>query len=872
MGSSQTPNGQQKEEWRKNLEKHYDGHRHWSTGISTGIRVRRPKLSPDQIEDRMSELQQPHEKRAYRKRRYLNPWGDDKHDKYPDLDAYYSSTKGIPRRLVVQATDTAREDDRLPRHWGHRRLEGNIPFALRLAELCLNPFGLDQYDGSYVDEDEEMNEKKNVPRDIYMAVIVKPVHWITSAVLTLFLSWIIQILVSAEIISRPWTDNSFEPYDNYENVHWNWPKHAMNILDQSPEKPIPQSSNITKLTVPRILVVWNPDKGGWEATETTELRDENTGMLQPYIFLSFSRANYPADDNELKPFFYSIAQNVLDRKNASRDPREPPVEAFWVDTDCVSHASPAEHTRDVNTICDAVRCAKRVYILLPDDTPENKKAWGKRIWTLPEVLLAAGKIRYCITPSWASWGIDTVTPNVFRDVSLTDMYESFWPKSLQAYQVSAGEGHGERHEDAISHLIDHYTNRTKLSDLQLFTFVVQALAQLITGNDIEGYTTTGLAYATMGLMSYRITPDESDNTFQAVGRLSLVNDSDQLIERLLCLWPYPARQSLSSRGEQRQHFANSTELLRNIADQDQYATHLWDIKPLCDVVGISDVEDTPTVIIDRCRGIPIRWKSFPRLKHVKDLSGFRATMSQYIVYFGTWFFVTGFSLFGTIIVLALATLATATTTTPGQEPSSTELNLAYALIAIAIFFAVGWIISCFSPLAERQLCNGGAQGVSCHLVGFEGTLPIKEIERIIFGNCHDRLSYAASTTPFSKNLRDPKLRAGVESKDPEFWNKERIQLNTPVSHRLLTIVDTGSLTVSVIAAERPPVVALICGREGGMLRTLLCSWRFETNTLYRECVMRMRSSLEEIATPNDWLQISFASQGNVSRMRWAYRT
>ncbi|KAL2817178.1 hypothetical protein BJX63DRAFT_386317 [Aspergillus granulosus] len=52
-----------------------------------------------------------------------------------------------------------------------------------------------------------------------------------------------------------------------------------------------------------------------------------------------------------------------------------------------------------------------------------------------------------------------------------------------------------------------------------------------------------------------------------------------------------------------------------------------------------------------------------------------------------------------------------------------------------------------------------------------------------------------------------------------------------------------------------------------MLRTLLCSWQLDTNTSFRECVVRMRSSMEHVAIPNDWLKISLASQGDVGRMR-----
>lgn len=859
-GSSNHHHDAEYRAWHKNIKKQYDGHFHWSSGV----RFWRPILDPAQLEARMSEIQT-HQKHTYQKLHYLNPSLEDDHGKYSDLDTYYSSTKRYPRRLVVQTTKAAQKDPR-PRHWGQKRLKGNIPFIIRLTELCLNPFGLQEYDASIVDEDENEEkkklQKKNSARRIFMAVVVRPLHWITSIILTLLLSWIIQVCVSAKIIARPWTDsNSVEPYKDYENVHWHWPKHAVNVLDQSPSNTRHQA-NITNLTIPRFLVVWNAHKGQWEAKETSELRDKNTGMLQPYIFLSFSRSNYPADDKKLRPFFHSIAQSILDRENASRDPKGRPIEAFWVDTDCVSHASPTEESNDVNTICDAVRCAKRVYILLPSDSPEDKRTWGKRIWTLPEVLLAADKIRYCITPSW---GLDKIMPSVFRDVSLTDMYQSFWPEIPQVPQVSAGKSHGERHEDAICHLIDHYTNRTKLSDLQLFTFAVQALAHLTTGPDIEGYTTTSLAYAAMGLMSYRITPDDTDNAFQAISRLSLVNDTDRLLERLICLWPYAAARPIKTQGKQKEAFASNIELLRNIADRDQYATHLWDIKPICDVVGIGD-EETPTVILDRCRGIPIRWKSFPRLKYVKGMRGFRATISELIMHFGAWFLLAGVNLFTMVAILGFATVQTSQ---DGAKSTFDSMNVKNSLWGVLVFFVVGWIISWFSPSAVRQLCDGGAKGVSCHLVGFEGTLPLREIEKTIYSNYHNRLSYAASTTPFSEKLRDPKLRTGVEPKDPGFWDEEFTRLRIPLTHRLFTIVDTGSLTVSVIAAERPPVVALICGREGGMLRTLLCSWRFETNCLYRECVVRMRSSLEGMSIPNDWLKVSLASQGDVSRMRMA---
>ncbi|KAJ5656056.1 hypothetical protein N7507_008006 [Penicillium longicatenatum] len=874
MGAAQSSNKEEMEHeaWKKHLEKQYDGHRHWSSGVWA---KRPPRLTPSQLNDRMVELE--HEEPTVHKRRYLNSNGVDDHEKFLDLDTYYSTTKEFPRRLVVQATAGAQKDAR-PRHWSQKHIDGRTPFIIRLSELCLNPFNLERYDSGYVDESK--SEDPNAPpplkrtgiRHVRM-ICLRVMHHIMSIFFTLTLAWVIQVLLSADIITEPWSkEGSSGDYTDYDNVLWEWPKHAINILDQSQGNKKPQAS-LTRLMIPRRLVVWDKEKKAYIAKDTSELKDKVTGMLPPYVFLSFSRGNYPEKDDVLRPFFHNVAQSILDRENkenAHRDPKEEPIKAFWVDVDCVSHENPAIEARDINSICDAVRCARRVYIMLPSDHEDDKRKWGKRVWTLPEVLLAAEKIRYCITPLWnwsASMG-NMPTENKFQSVSLNDMYNSFWPSSEPISTVSTTDSHGEgRPEDAISHLIDHYTNRTKLSELQLFTFAVQAMAKLFTGED-EGFTTASMAYAAMGLLAYRITPDEEDDTFQAIARLSLVNDSNQMLERLVSLWPkytpdVPGTSKVQ--GEERYAVAGSEALLRNIADQDQYSVHLWDIHPLCDVVGIGNDKFAPTVILDRCRGIPIRWKSFPKVRYVQNFEGFRECISQFVVWIGAWFLLTGFNLFATVISLAFASVDHGNT-----------ISINKYMYGILVYLGIAWVISCFSPRAVRRLCSGGS-GLSCHLVGFEGTMTLREIEKAIYGNFTGRLSYAPSSTIFSQNIRHHKFRMGVEPRDlygdprgPEHWEQQRKEHGIPDTHRLFTIVDTGDMSVSVIAAERPPVVALICGREGGMVRALLCSWRFDKNCLYRECVVRMRSSIQDQAQPNDWLKVSLASQGEVSRTRLRY--
>ena len=131
----------------------------------------------------------------------------------------------------------------------------------------------------------------------------------------------------------------------------------------------------------------------------------------------------------------------------------------------------------------------------------------------------------------------------------------------------------------------------------------------------------------------------------------------------------------------------------------------------------------------------------------------------------------------------------------------------------------------------RRLFGGAVLQTSPHLVGFEGVLPIRDLEKLMFGNYNGRLSYEASSTPFILHHRHPERREGME---PPWIRHDpgKPDIGIPPGQRLFTLVDTNNLAVSIFTAQRPPTVALICGREGGMLRTVLCSWRFSMDCLY----------------------------------------
>lgn len=80
----------------------------------------------------------------------------------------------------------------------------------------------------------------------------------------------------------------------------------------------------------------------------------------------------------------------------------------------------------------------------------------------------------------------------------------------------------------------------------------------------------------MGLLRLRPKIDASDSDFQAFARLSLANDSDLLLERLICVLPQEPSQPWHD-------------------FQDAFGVNIWDIYPSCQIAGIC--EDN-TVLID----------------------------------------------------------------------------------------------------------------------------------------------------------------------------------------------------------------------------------------------------------------------------------
>lgn len=554
-------------------------------------------------------------------------------------------------------------------------------------------------------------------------------------------------------------------YPAFPGRSWDYPKHARNRLDAHPltaEKVghngdvYQVAGNLERLLAPRKLMVKKGDS--WELS---------SGTGQPYICISYTGAHFPRDASGKCSQVERLAEIMA---------LEAGVGAYWLDYRCRATSQP-ELSEDVHRICDVFRGARQIVVVLPDTALSltRMREWGQRMWTLTEALLSTSDlIKFCTTE-----------------------------QSLERSKIELAEEVWEDHETTRL-LAEHYTGLLNLSRLELITLALEALIRRQYQNPEKlqsTWTQADVAYALMALLRYRPRMDPTDSLFQALARLSLANDSDRIVERMVSMLPDPAATHHSS-----------------FVLEDHLGANLWDIEPLCQVAGVSNDRE---IILDGCKAVSIRWKDIPRIEYVgrttwKKLFGAISLRSG-----GLWLLVG-------IITVGVGSAAG------------------------AIFLVIGLILTIAAPWSVKMLYGGKVWGQSAWLVGFEGTMPIKDLERMTFGDEAGRFSYAPSSSLLCQ--RDNEERVG---RGPDFAeNPGSPTPPLPPGHRLFTLIDTGTMTVSIFSAVRPPSVALICGREGGMLRVVMCHYERSTNCLYKETVLRMETPMLDRAVMLSWIKLA----------------
>ncbi|KAI1773003.1 hypothetical protein F4818DRAFT_424588 [Hypoxylon cercidicola] len=597
---------------------------------------------------------------------------------------------------------------------------------------------------------------------------------------------------------------------------------------------------------PRYLCYLTDDWFDMSTDDWFERRPVKLNDYTPYIFVSYSKTqflvNHGQDEardeenmNRLKAF---VLQALLEMRgsDSAAKPR-----AFWIDTLCqpfqayneqtgqeyeVNEAKEKERLTDydVYTMSDIIRGAEHTVILsqmsLPaedqefDSVWEERYAgpalrlWGCRVWTLPEVLLSRGDkvtVQFVIGNQLKSW----------KDVDKIRLAELAWEDANVSRQ-----------------LVEHFRT-LPLSRLEFVRFAVQC----IHNRDLEWFLPGDRSYALMGLLRLRPPIDSTDSSFTAFARLSLTQDSDRLMERLICLFP-----------------RNRQEPWERMSDQ--YNASLWDIYPSTQVCGVGEND---TIIVDGFQGAMIQWSKFHTLATFNRMTLGR-TILLLIVSFLPFMF----------LLLALAEA------------------FAQAVGVAVVVFILWLIMSMLLPLCYPRLYNGKLHYVEPCLFGVEGYVPLEELEEKLFGLRLNRLQWSTNGSPLSRHRVLHGYEAGceelrsndivdrgfssraelgklihtypVEGIDP-LSKCDKCEWGNPLAcdahptstsvhamgnsrfgdMKLFTLIDTVSMTATLFEAAGPPVALLVGGSEGGMQRALACSYDITTGIMHREAVLRLPS-------------------------------
>ncbi|OGM50964.1 hypothetical protein ABOM_000096 [Aspergillus bombycis] len=558
-------------------------------------------------------------------------------------------------------------------------------------------------------------------------------------------------------------------YEQFKYHYWGYSKTPANLHEVEPSSTntLPgtrqYANGISKRPLrPRRLCLLQ-DEGGI-AIVNVEKWEAVHGSME-YLFICYTTEQYSHKSNEDMDELHRIAEAAA---------RMAGVAAYWIACSCMP--DDGDQFEDVYRISDVVRGAQALVVIigpspgLSRDESGMLRHLGSRMWTFPEVLLS---------PSSQPISIYThdCHPNSFRVLSKRNFAIEAWGDAAVSRQ-----------------LIDHYEGSIILSPLELVSIALQCFPNRDTTTFYKG----DLSYALMGLLRRRPNVNPNDSAFEAFCRLSLANDSDRLLERLICMLP------------------------RNI-DQPWYEindfwdSHLWDIEPLCQVVGIGG-EDT--VIMSGAFGAPIRWTSFKPVNMLMRNTTKRSVARVVLRSTPAWI-VTG------VIMLAISQ------SRKGNYLPVTLIGWILTVLYILVILASPYLIS--------SLYVGKTWAAQPWLFGFEGYMEIGEIEKLVFGINLGRLKWSPYSSELSLHVsqngecvgQDPTCRESTAQFVSAAQNSRYGEL------KLFTLIDTNTLTVTLFRARRPPVAMLLCGSEGGMQRALLCSYDWKSQTLYRETVLRV---------------------------------
>lgn len=572
----------------------------------------------------------------------------------------------------------------------------------------------------------------------------------------------------------------------------------------------------------------NGDISGYDTWKVSDWLQAHEGQGEAdtdYVFISYTRKQFcvatEADllrwdiSEDLRRAYSQLSSVNRDAlvRYGEKAARSTGRRAFWIDFECIRDiqgvAEASSQSYDVYRICDIVRASSSMAIVigppietqLPGGAPQpysNGAAtawlqqWGTRLWTLPEILLCPSEHR----------------------IKLYSVGSKLHPEEIAKRNFVARAALPDA--SIVRQLIDHYESSIHLSPLELISLALQCFSVRQTDQFNQG----DIAYALMGLLRRRPLVNRSDTGFEAFARLSLANNSDKLLERLLCM---------------------RTELFDAPwhDTKDAWGMSLWDIEPHCQVAGIVDDQ---TVSLDGAYGAAIQWDSMGQVAFLK-----RPTLARSFAKIALrgmpFYFIIGMTM-----TTAAAVIKSNADRNPNNDTENSSLDDADSktspvdsvftglLITGLVFLIPSLVMILFSPFMLFNIYRGKFWSTQALFIGVEG-IPesLGSLERNLFGFNHGRLMWSAAGSSLSRHAQSSNGECVALPPRKDGCKQD--------GARTFTLVDTYTMVATAFHAVRPPTAVMVCGQEGGMQRAVLCSYDWKRATFSREAVIRMRTTV-----------------------------
>ncbi|KAG1743660.1 uncharacterized protein EDB91DRAFT_220585 [Suillus paluster] len=541
----------------------------------------------------------------------------------------------------------------------------------------------------------------------------------------------------------------------------------------------------THTLYPRLLIIRDPSRNQW-----VPCTDRETIIRTKFIAISYRAVDAftrgPNMEKEKAQFKDEVRAAVLEQK----------FNAYWLDLECVGE-TPLEKNLDLYCMTDVYRGAQLTLIMLGKAAAgesECWRGWGERVWTLPEALLSS---RLC----YKFRDRDEVTPlSLFELANLAYTNYDIEQAVINAY---SGKDPLERLERLTLLKSAIWRRGTAALPVNSATPPPPKLDMIGENPVTNGAYSAERVYALMGFFEHRIQPNRSEDDLRALVRLSMANDNDRIIERMVSMLP-----------------STITETACWYADDDIHRANLWDILPEIQVAGVTK---SGALVLDGCKVAAIRWKDFPEIAFDTSDS-LRRTLVGFFAYLAWPCLIVG--------------LAISTTNRTGS----------------IVLIVIGIVFLCLSPRLFLFSQSGRIVAAQPWFIGVKGVIDVAEVERHLYGGTvagHlPRMSYTPSGSQFSIPEQNT-VRGGRDIQ----YGSAILGNSGPHAGHVFTLIDTCSSTMYYFRAERPPTVCIFTGREGGLGRFVLCSERCSINELHKESVLRMPTEISQKMELCGWIAL-----------------